>query len=158
VVTEAGADPTGTDVAEPWHLVQTVEVMVTAMVEVVEPVSMLVTPPVVWVRVTGQMVVDCETMTVVMLSPPDGAGTETDPIGTEVETPGVETTPEVAEEAGVVAGPDEAGTDEPGALLPGAEEPGTLEAGTVGAVVGWDSVTGQIVVETAIVKVVRAVE
>lgn len=35
-------------------------------VEVVEVVSRLVTPPVVWVKVTGQMVVDSLTITVVI--------------------------------------------------------------------------------------------
>lgn len=126
-------------VTEASHLLQTVEVMVTAMVEVVEPVSMLVTPPVVWVLVTGQMVVDCETMTVVTTLLPAG-GVETTPEETGDETCGVETTPEEA--GGVETTPEVAGD----------------ETGTVGAVVGLVSVTGQMVVETAMVKVVRAVD
>lgn len=79
VVTEA--DPTGTEVAvaEASHLVQIVEVIVTAIVDVVKPVSTLVTPALVWVSVTGQIVVDCETMTVVMLLAPVADGVDTTP-------------------------------------------------------------------------------
>ena len=44
------------------HLVQIVEVVVMMTVEVETPVSMLVVPPVVWVFVTGQRVVDVMTL------------------------------------------------------------------------------------------------
>ena len=44
------------------HLSQIVEVAVMMTVEVERLVSMLVTPPVVWVKVTGQRVVDVVTL------------------------------------------------------------------------------------------------
>ena len=47
------------------HLVQMVDVLVRKMVEVEIPVSMVVEPAVMWVRVTGQRVVETSTITVV---------------------------------------------------------------------------------------------
>ena len=50
------------------HLVQTVFVVVTRIVDVDVETSMLVLPPVVCVKVTGQRVVVVSTITVVMTS------------------------------------------------------------------------------------------
>jgi hypothetical protein len=58
----------GDEVDSASHLVQTVFVVVTRIVDVDVETSMLVLPPVVCVKVTGQRVVVVSTITVVMTS------------------------------------------------------------------------------------------
>ena len=59
------AETDGVEVGLPWHLVQTVEVIVVRIVETVVPISVDVVPSVVWTEVNGQVVVNSVTTTVV---------------------------------------------------------------------------------------------
>jgi hypothetical protein len=148
VVVDGVADGVTVGVATA-HLVQTVEVMVLKMVEVVIPVETLVTVPEVWVAVTGHTVVEVLTMTVTTV--PDGAGT--------VAMVELETTPWLDELVLGALDELETATDEAGVVAWGVETT-AVEDGPPGTTTDEDGteLTGQMVVETGITTVVKTVE
>jgi hypothetical protein len=90
-----------------WHFVQTVEVLVKRTVEVDWLVTMAVVPALVWVRVTGQTVVEVSITTVVITSLSAGVDVVSVPAAVEVVI-GAELT--AAELAGTEELADEVGT------------------------------------------------